>query len=452
MAKTLKEAPITTRNARAKLEPGLYFKGIDPDVHLGYRKGIRGGVWMVRWRNRGPGANYLQAPLGTADDEIKEGTLDYEAARRAARATVEAARADAKAAADGPMLTVRLVVEAYIAERDARDSRRKGRAVRSDASRRLSRYVLGQGKRGKQAAVPAATLAGVAMAALTDKHLSAWRAGLPVSLAETTKQRLVNDLKAALHKQRKHLPPALVVNAGLKSDVDVDDGADVARENQILSDGQVVRLLVAARQVDGDLGWDGDLYRLVLVLNATGARFSQIARMRVRDCQLKESRLMVPSSRKGKGKSGNIAVPVEQAVIDALRPIVTGRAADAPLLERWQYRHPAGGIKWERAGRGPWQTSSEAAQAWKAIREKAGMPGVIMYALRHSSIVRGIKANLPIRLVAAAHDTSVQMIELHYSAYVTSGLEEMSRAAIVPLVPQDDDGKVTRLNAYRAGA
>ena len=130
-----------------------------------------------------------------------------------------------------------------------------------------------------------------------------------------------------------------MVNAGLKkSDVDVDDSADVARENQILTDGQIVQLLVSARRIDDELGWDGDLYRLVLVLNATGARFSQISRMRVRDAQLKEGRLMVPSSRKGKGKSGSIAVPVEPAVMDAVRPIVMGRAPDATLLERWQYR------------------------------------------------------------------------------------------------------------------
>jgi hypothetical protein len=59
---------------------------------------------------------------------------------------------------------------------------------------------------------------------------------------------------------------------------------------------------------------------------------------------------------------------------------------------------------------------------------------VIPYALRHSSIVRGIRANLPIRLVAALHDTSVRMIERHYSRWITEGLEEMAAGAIVPLL------------------
>jgi hypothetical protein len=54
------------------------------------------------------------------------------------------------------------------------------------------------------------------------------------------------------------------------------------------------------------------------------------------------------------------------------------------------------------------------------------MPHVIPYALRHSSIVRGLRANLPIRLVAALHDTSVVMIERHYGRYIADGLEELT--------------------------
>ena len=57
------------------------------------------------------------------------------------------------------------------------------------------------------------------------------------------------------------------------------------------------------------------------------------------------------------------------------------------------------------------------------------------YALRHSSIVRGIRAGLPIRLVAAMHDTSVVMIERHYARWITDGLEELAARAVIPLVP-----------------
>ncbi|GLS39204.1 hypothetical protein GCM10010869_48010 [Mesorhizobium tianshanense] len=448
MAKRVRDTHLESRTARDKLKARgkPYFKAIGAGLHVGYRKGKNAGVWVARMYTGDQ--NYLVQKIGIADDaRDADGVaiLDFWQAQNAARAFAAAVETPP---AEAP-LTVADVVTAYVAERDDRDTRRRGRAVRSDASRRLHRYVLGQGKRGRSEAVPAAPLAGIAMAKLTDDDLKAWRAGLPATLKETTKQRLVNDLKAALHSERKHLPAALIVNAPLRSKVDADESTDVARENQILTDSQVVRLLVAAREVDDEFGWDGDLYRLVLVVNATGARFSQVSRMRVRDAQLKEGRLMVPSSRKGKGKSGSIAVPVEAAVIDALRPIVTGRAPDTPLLERWQYRQPSGGIKWERAGRGPWQTSSDVAQAWNAIRERAGMPAVIMYSLRHSSIVRGIRANLPIRLVAALHDTSVAMIERHYGRWIVDGLEDMARKAVVSLVPAQDDANVVQIRSTK---
>ncbi|GLS30563.1 Phage integrase family protein [Mesorhizobium albiziae] len=457
MAKTLTEAAITTRNARAKLEPGLYFKGIDPEVHLGYRKGKRGGVWLVRWRNWGPGANYLQTPLGTADDELKEGTLDYEGARRAARAAVEKARAETKAAAQGPALTVRLAVEAYIADRDARDSRRKGRQVRSDGGRRLTRYILGQPTRGRGKAIAAAPLADVALYALKEADLLSWRADLPDAMKATTKQRLINDLKAALngaytaHRDRLDANVPAVVKHGLKAAARDDDSVSVARDNQILTDGQIRKLIGAAREIDTEYAWDGDLFRLVVVLAATGARFSQISRMRVSDVQRAAGRLMLPVSRKGRGgKSGSVPIPVGKDVLDALIPAVMGRGKDAPLFERWRHKQVAGSIRWERDKRGPWQSVSELARPWDAIRERAKMPQVIPYALRHSSVVRGVRQNLPIRLVAALHDTSVPMIERHYGRYIADGLEELAARAIVPLVPAVDGDKVIRMAENRS--
>ena len=111
----------------------------------------------------------------------------------------------------------------------------------------------------------------------------------------------INDLKAALNSRAKLMPASLAVGAGLKGDAAGEEPEPVARDNQILSDGQTTRLLVAVRQVDDDLDYSGDLFRLVAVLNATGARFSQITRMKVRDAQLDKARLLVPSSRKGRG-------------------------------------------------------------------------------------------------------------------------------------------------------
>lgn len=453
MAKTLRESPISTPNARKNLPDGVHWRRLDSEVHLGYRKGQRMGAWLVRWR---VGNGYKQAPLAPADDSLKEGTLSFAKAEAAARAHVDAARLEAKALADGPPITVRLAVEQYIAERDARASRRAGRLVQSDAGQRLRRYVLGKATRKEK--IAAAPLADVALYALTEEDLRKWRADLPEGLKASSLQRLINDLKAALNSayeaNRDKLPAAVSesIRHGLKVATSDDDrNDDPARDNQILSDAEVGRLLRAAREVDSEEAWEGDLFRLFVVLAATGARFSQIARLRVRDLQADNRRLLVPVSRKGRGgkQQGHVPVPVGVDVIEALAPAIMSRGAEELLLERWRSKQAPGGIVWEKDKRGPWQSASEASRSWHAIRTRAELPEAVPYAFRHSSIVRGIRANLPIRLVAALHDTSVQMIERHYSRWITDGLDELAATAVVPLVPSDRENVVALFDAQK---
>ena len=58
-----------------------------------------------------------------------------------------------------------------------------------------------------------------------------------------------------------------------------------------------------------------------------------------------------------------------------------------------------------------------------------------MYALRHSSIVRMLLKNVPIRLVASLHNTSVAMIEKHYSKYIVEFGDEHARAGLLQPEP-----------------
>ncbi len=54
-----------------------------------------------------------------------------------------------------------------------------------------------------------------------------------------------------------------------------------------------------------------------------------------------------------------------------------------------------------------------------------------MYALRHSSIVRMLLKNVPIKLVASLHNTSTKMIEKHYAKYITEHSDDVSRHALL---------------------
>jgi integrase len=392
-------------------------------VTLGYRKGKRGGRWVVRWY--AGGKKYRQAPLGTADDILAVGTLSYEAAVRAARDRVCALRKTEQDAALEPLPAIADVIRSYIEMRDARSTQLAGRPKKSDANSNLRKHVL---KSSSMAPKP--------LDQITEEELRAWRKALPLSLKRVTRVRTATNLKAALNAAyriyRKRLPPdfAESVRLGLSFEDEGPNFEERARENQILDDVEVRAIISTAIETD----LDGDLARLIIVLAATGARFSQLARMIVGDVQFGQSRLIVPNSRKGKKRHDSYtAIRVGEDVLAALRSACEGRSSREPLFCRWRYIQTGVDI-WRRDRRGPWTSSSEMTRPWKEICEKAGIEPVVPYALRHSSIVRGIKAGLPIRLIAALHDTSVVMIERHYSRWITDGLEDLAARAIIPLV------------------
>ena len=68
MARTLRDAKLDSRGARAKLkarrEP--YWRSLSEGLAIGYRKGAKGGTWIARHYASDHGRRY-QA-LGTADD------------------------------------------------------------------------------------------------------------------------------------------------------------------------------------------------------------------------------------------------------------------------------------------------------------------------------------------------------------------------------------------------
>ena len=80
---------------------------------------------------------------------------------------------------------------------------------------------------------------------------------------------------------------------------------------------------------------------------ATGARFSQVARVKVSDVQTAQKRVLIPSSAKGGSTKVRqaIAVPLGDDVLARLDHCLRGRAGHEPLLLR-----PRGG---------PWQFASE---------------------------------------------------------------------------------------------
>ena len=446
MPRTRVDAQITTRNARKQLKPRKkpYCRSLGPNAAVGYQRKERGGVWKAI-QSLGK-KRYREEQIGIADDFLEAdgvNVYDFEQAKRAAVAKIAAWHAGDRAAVDGPTPTVRSVVEAYVTMRDAREQAQD--RARGDARRRLAHHVLTH------------AVADLALHELTEVRLARWLESRPPALSRSTVRRIVNDFKAALNmaakKHRSQLPAdiPMIIKHGLAT---VEASSPVARDGAALSDADVRRVIDAARAVDAEGGWDGDLWHLVLTLASTGARFSQVARLRVVDLQIAHGRLMVPTSRKGRGikKLTHIGIRIGADVIEALRPAVAGRRGNEPLLQRWRHRQAKATEtlppRWERVSRGPWLNAAELTRPWALVIERAGLPGrIVPYALRHSSIVRMLKSGLPIRLVASLHDTSSAVIERHYASVVTDAMDDLAARALIPLVAEGGDPKVVPLRA-----
>jgi integrase len=440
-------AAITTPEARAKLvvRRAPYFKElVRGELHLGYRRNVGGGTWVARRnavkRERIAGTDewttgrYETRVIGDADDKSSSSeALDYDQAKAKAKQWL---RQHVETNGAKPM-TVKDAVDAYVQQREARERAQKGVVgLKREAKSRLTRHVLGD-----------ARLANLPLEQISEDDLRRWRASLAGTIAtgrenalsEASVRRTAGDFKAALnaaHQQnRKRLPAelALVIRFGFKAR---EARAAVAREAQVLPDADVRALITAAADVDREGGWGGDLYRLIVVLAASGARFSQAIRLTVANVQVMQRRLMVPVSFKGQGAKVIAHTPVAVAgdIIDQLRPALAGRKGNEPLLLRPRWKQ-VGLVKWELVARAPWHSAAELARPWSKIVAEAGHPAdIVPYCFRHSSIVRGLCAGLPVRLVAALHDTSSAMIERHYAAYIVDAMDELAAKAVLPLV------------------
>src|SRR5688500_14570254 len=75
MARLARDSRLETREARSRLKQrhAPYWRQIYTGVAIGYRKGARGGVWLVR---KLEGEDYTFTRLGSADDHADANGID----------------------------------------------------------------------------------------------------------------------------------------------------------------------------------------------------------------------------------------------------------------------------------------------------------------------------------------------------------------------------------------
>jgi len=164
---------------------------------------------------------------------------------------------------------------------------------------------------------------------------------------------------------------------------------------------------------------------------------SQLARLEVQDLQdgRTDPRLMMPGSRKGRGKKkiARRPVPIPAGLATKLRGIVKDRPLDAALLIKpAPEAQNASGEESAALLPMPWKKSDHSRRFARTVEATGLDPNeVTINALRHSSIVRQLLAGVPLRVVAVNHDTSVVMIERTYSRHIGDHADALARGALL---------------------
>jgi integrase len=400
MPRSARSSKLETRTSRLKLRIARKptFVRIGPGVALGYRRNQTAGTWVLRVAD-GKGGHWSKR-LADADDlQVADGgaVLDYWQAQE--RAQSLARRGKDRDADVGKLITVK-EVDRYEAELEARGG------DRANAAR--VRVHLPD------------TLSGKTVALLAARDLRPWRDALVSKrLSPAAINRANSCFKASLNlaaAQDERIVNHRAWEKGLSSIPDA-----VESRNVIVAEPTVRKIVDSAyRNAGAEFGL------LTELAAVTGARVSQLARFEIQDVQgdRADPRLMMPSSRKGRGMKKVLRrpVPISSSLAVRLLRVAGGRPNNAPLLTK-----PSGE---------PWKRSDHTRLFARAVAdiEESSSP-LTIYALRHSSIVRQLLASVPIRVVAVNHDTSVAMLERTYSRYIGDHSDSLSRAAMLDLDP-----------------
>jgi Phage integrase family len=278
MSKTVRERKLDSPAARAKLKASgkPYWRAIDTGLHLGYRKGLNGGRWVLR-RYLGKEI-YRVETIGAADDHsVSNGveTLDFFQAQRKAREV--AALAKAPESPRGPF-TVAAAMESYFERLENEGSKSlvdaRGRTklhilpkLGTIAVADLTRICCPNGLRGSLAGLKAVTLhAARARRATANRVLTILRAALNQAFRDGN---AVSDIPWRTVKPFREV--------------------DAPRLRYFTKD-EVRRLINAAQ---------GNFRDLVPAALHTGCRYGELSRFRAGDFNPDSGTVFV-----GQGKSG----------------------------------------------------------------------------------------------------------------------------------------------------
>jgi integrase len=424
MARSVRDAKLDSRAARERLKARgkPYYRALDPGLHLGYRK-LKGlpGRWVVRYY--AGGQVYTTETIATADDSSPANgvdVLDWRQAQQEARRRRDA-RVQA-AAGRGPFTVadaIRLYLDTLAAE---------GRKT-VDTEKRATAMIL-------------PTLGAEVVSELTAESLRSWLTKLAaapprVRTAKGAAQRYRKaaegeDSQEAVRRRRstanRHFAilRAALTHAWREKCVQSDEAWRRVKPFKNVAAARVHYLSVAeCKRLTN--ACEGDFRRLVQAALLTGARYSELARLKADDFNASVGTIAILRSKTGRAR--HVVLTEEGAAF--FQELCLGRRGNETLLLQ-----PNGQ---------PWGPSNQIVPITKACQRAAISPANF-HALRHTYASHAVMNGAPLHVVGKnLGHADTRMVERHYGHLAPSYIADAIRAA-APRFGFEPDKKITSMS------
>jgi integrase len=453
MARSTEDAPLTTKGGRADLDARhqAYWRTIEGGAALGYRKGARGGVWLVRVSDPAAGGGYRQGSLGRADDVLNADgaeVLDFKQADRKAREwiarhhRIRAGLEPEPPKAPAKPYTVAEAVTDHLADLEGRGGKSVPR-TRMAADAHI---------------VPA--LGALPVAQLTRKRISDWLQALakaPPRLRakpgevraravdptdeeasrrrRSSANRVLTILKAALNHARASEKVTGPNDAWAM--VKPFKGADSPKV-RYLTEEECKRLVEACPP---------DFRDLVTAALLTGCRYGELAALRAGDFDANAATVWIAESKNGKAR--HVSLTAQGKGFFARK--TAGLPAKALVFTHEVQERQAGKERPAKSRRAPWGKTHQF-RPMQAASEAAGiLPHASFHVLRHTYASRLAMRNAPMQVIAKQlGHADTRVTERHYAHFSHSYVAEAVNTKFGHLDIFPEDGRVVRFPAGRS--
>jgi integrase len=442
MAGTVKSAKIDNRTSRTRLRPGRHWRAIIPGrAHLGYqrRSGDREGRWVLR-HYLGTG-RYRIAPLGTADDVHEadgERVLSFEQAHANAVAQLNAPKGKVS------RITVRQAMDRYVEFK-----RSQGQSI-DDVTSRGGVHIL-------------PPLGDQAVCDLTAETLRRWLATMASSPAQVRPKsggrpqyRSLPEDDEAIRKRRASANRVLtMLKAILNHCFDEEHVSNREAWGRRLKpfkevDAPPVRYLSIAEAKRFLNACDPEFRPLARAALETGARYQEIARLKVVDFNTDSGTVAIRKSKTAKAR--HIILTDQGAAF--FKEHCAGRAGSELMfthliIPRKSDLKVAGQkLEAKKPIKSPWKAAEQNRPMGEANERAKIEPPITLHGLRHTWASHAVMNSVPLIIVAKnLGHKDTRMVERVYGHLAPSFVVDAIRAGAPKF--GFEPGKVVALSGAR---